>query len=233
MTARIAIQIERRVRIKGAGTCGADRSRPLACMTIPKSEQPCDDDVEALSDARLVVGIARLRQDALAEVHRRYGGAVLSFARKLLHDRALAEDVAQDVFVQLWRNPMAFDPERGSLRSYLFARTHGRSVDLLRAEHSRRSREERSARLSRHEGGEVDREAWLLFAGAQARAALESLSEGERVAIELAYFGGLTYRQVAADLEEPEGTIKGRIRTGLTRMRARLRAEGIEDTWPS
>jgi RNA polymerase sigma-70 factor (ECF subfamily) len=196
-------------------------------------EQPSEGDVRALSDARLVVSIARLQQDALAQVHRRYGGAVLAFARRLLRDRALAEDVAQDVFVQLWRNPTAFDPERGSLRSYLFAQTHGRGVDLLRSEHARRSREERSVRLTPHEGGAVDREAWLLFAGAQARAALESLSDGERVAIELAYFGGLTYRQVAADLGEPEGTVKTRIRTGLARLRAALRAEGIEDPWPA
>jgi RNA polymerase sigma-70 factor (ECF subfamily) len=196
-------------------------------------EQPSEGDMRAFSDARLVVGIARLQEDALAEVHRRYGGAVLAFARRLLHDRALAEDIAQDVFVHLWRNPTAFDPERGTLRSFLFARTHGRSVDVLRAEHARRSREERSVRLTPREGGEVDREAWLLFAGAQARTALESLNDGERVAIELAYFGGLTYRQVAADLGEPEGTVKTRIRSGLARMRATLRAEGIEDPWPA
>jgi RNA polymerase sigma-70 factor (ECF subfamily) len=202
-------------------------------MTTPMSEQRSEDDVRDLSDARLVVGIAGLDQDALAEVYRRYGGAVLALARRLLHDRALAEDVAQEVFVRLWRNPIAFDPERGSLRSYLFAQTHGRSVDLVRAEHARRTREERSARLARDEASEVEREAWLLFAGAQARAALESLNQDERVAIELAYFGGLTYRQVAAELGEPEGTVKGRIRTGLARLRASLRAEGIEDPWPA
>jgi RNA polymerase sigma-70 factor (ECF subfamily) len=202
-------------------------------MTIPMSEHPPDDDVRALSDARLVVGIARTQQDALAEVHRRYGGALVALAQRLLQNRTLAEDVAQDVLVRLWRDPTAFDPERGSLRAYLFAQTHGRSVDLVRAEEARRSREERSVRLSTPESGEVEREAWLLFVGAQARAALESLSDPERAAIELAYFGGLTYRQVALRLEEPEGTVKGRIRTGLARMRATLRAEGIEDPWPT
>jgi len=200
-------------------------------MTIPMSEHPSDDDVRALSDARLVVAVARLQQDALAEVHRRYGGALFALAQRLLHNRSLAEEVAQDVLVRLWRNPTAFDPERGSLRSYLFAQTHGRSVDLVRAEEARRSREERAVRLSCPESGEVEREAWALFVGAQARTALESLSDPERAAIELAYFGGLTYRQVAAQLEEPEGTIKGRIRSGLARMRATLRAGGIEDPW--
>jgi RNA polymerase sigma-70 factor (ECF subfamily) len=198
---------------------------------VSESQQPSEDDFRGLSDTRLVVGIARQREEALAEVHRRYGGAVVALAQRVLHNQALAEDVAQDLFVSLWRNPTAFDPERGSLRAYLLAQTHGRSVDLVRAEESRRSREERSARLAPAETGDVEREAWLLFAGARARAALDSLSPGERSAIQLAYFGGLTYREVAAHLDEPEGTVKGRIRSGLTRLRAALRTEGIEEPW--
>jgi RNA polymerase sigma-70 factor (ECF subfamily) len=198
---------------------------------VSEFEQPSEDEIRGLSDTRLVVGIARQHQDVLAEVHRRYGGAVMALAQRVLGNRALAEDVAQEIFVGLWRNPTAFDPERGSLRAYLLAQTHGRSVDLVRAEEARRSREERSARLSPQQTGEVEREAWLLFAGARTRAALDSLSDGERSAIELAYFGGLTYRQVAARLEEPEGTVKGRIRAGLGRLRSALRAEGIEDPW--
>jgi len=201
-------------------------------MTVPTPDQSLED-VRALSDTRLVVGVGRLRQDALAEIHRRYGGAIVGLAQRLLQSRVLAEDVAQDVFVRLWRNPTAFDPDRGSLRSYLFALAHARSVDLVRSEQARRKREERSARLSPSESGEVEREAWLLYAGAQTRAALESLSDDERAAIELAYFGGFTYRQVADRLDEPEGTIKGRIRAGLARMRTTLRREGIEDPWPA
>lgn len=187
--------------------------------------------MRGLSDTRLVVGIARQQQGALAEAHRRYGGAVVALAQWVLNNPALAEDVAQEIFVGLWRNPTAFDPDRGSLRAYLLAQTHGRSVDLVRAEESRRSREARSARLTPRETGDVEREAWLLLAGARTRAALDALSEGERSAIELAYFGGLTYRQVAAHLEEPEGTVKARIRSGLIRLRSALRAEGIEEPW--
>jgi len=198
---------------------------------VSELQQPSEDHIRGLSDTRIVVGIARQQQDALAEAHRRYGGAVVALAQRVLSNPALAEDVAQDIFVGLWRNPTAFDPDRGSLRAYLLAQTHGRSVDLVRAEESRRSREERSARLSPQETGEVEREAWLLFAGARTRAALDSLSEGERSAIELAYFGGLTYRQVADHLDQPEGTVKGRIRSGLGRLRSALRAEGIEEPW--
>jgi RNA polymerase sigma-70 factor (ECF subfamily) len=198
---------------------------------VSEQVQHPDDEVRRHSDTRLVVGIARTEEEALAETHRRYGGAVVALAQRVLGNRALAEDVAQEIFVRLWRNPTAFDPDRGSLRSYLLTQTHGRSVDLVRAEEARRSREERSVRLSPTEAGDVEREAWLLFAGAQARAALDSLNEGERTAIELAYFGGLTYQQVAAHLDEPEGTIKSRIRAGLARLRSVLRAEGIEEPW--
>jgi RNA polymerase sigma-70 factor (ECF subfamily) len=198
---------------------------------VSEQEQLSDDDVRRFGDTRLVVGIGRMEEEALAEIHRRYGGAVVALAQRVVGNRALAEDVAQEIFVRLWRSPTTFDPERGSLRSYLLTQTHGRSVDLVRAEQARRTREERSARLSRPEAGDVEREAWLLFAGAQARAALDSLSEGERAAIELAYFGGLTYQQVAAQLDEPEGTVKSRIRAGLARLRSALRAEGIEEPW--
>lgn len=198
---------------------------------MSEQEQLSDDDVRRFGDTRLVVGIGRMEEEALAEIHRRYGGAVVALAQRVVGNRALAEDVAQEIFVRLWRSPTTFDPERGSLRSYLLTQTHGRSVDLVRAEQARRTREERSARLSRPEAGDVEREAWLLFAGAQARAALDSLSEGERAAIELAYFGGLTYQQVAAQLDEPEGTVKSRIRAGLARLRSALRAEGIEEPW--
>ena len=108
------------------------------------------EDLRDASDARLVVGIGRFREDALAEAYRRHGGAVFALSRRLTGERALAEEVVQEVFLRLWNEPDRFDPERGSLRSYLLAHAHGRSVDLIRAETSRRNREERDAR-TRHQ----------------------------------------------------------------------------------
>src|SRR5207249_3607636 len=88
-------------------------------------------DLREASDAALVVAIGRWRQEALAEAYRRHAGAVFALSRRLLRDAALAEEITQEVFLRLWHAPDRFDPERGSLRSYLLAQTHGRTVDLL------------------------------------------------------------------------------------------------------
>lgn len=179
------------------------------------------------SDATLVMAIARYRQEALAEVYRRHAGAVFGLARRLLYDSRLAEEVVQEVFLRLWNQPDRFDPSRGSLRSFLLAHTHGRAVDLLRAEGSRRQREERDAREAAEAGYDLEHEVWDMATAERVRQALSALPEGERAAIELAYFGGLTYREVADRLGQPEGTVKSRIRSGLKRLRVELAAAGI------
>jgi RNA polymerase sigma-70 factor (ECF subfamily) len=191
------------------------------------------EDVREASDGRLVVGIARFHEDALAEAYRRHGGAVFALARRLTNERVLAEEVVQEVFLRLWNEPERFDPQRGSLRAYLLAQAHGRSVDFIRSETSRRNREERDARLSAESGYDLEREVWDLAVADHVRDALESLSDGERSAIELAYFGGHTYREVARLLDEPEGTVKSRIRSGLGRLRSSLVDAGIGTPWPS
>jgi RNA polymerase sigma-70 factor (ECF subfamily) len=191
------------------------------------------DDLREASDARLVVGIGRFHQEALAEAYRRHGGAVFALARRLLGDGALAEEVLQEVFLRLWNEPDRFDPERGSLRSYLLAHAHGRSVDLIRSETARRRREERDARLTAEAGYDLEHEVWDLEVAGHVRDALGALSDDERAAIELAYFGGHTYREVAQLLGQPEGTVKSRIRAGLGRLRVSLTEAGIGGSWPS
>lgn len=185
------------------------------------------DDLADASDASLVVGLARYQQEALGELYRRHAGAVFGLARRLLADQAKAEEVTQEVFLRLWHQPERFDAERGSLRSYLLAQTHGRAVDLLRADVARKRREERDAREAAEGGYDVDREVWDMALAEHVRRALEVLHPGERAAIELAYFGGRTYREVADALGEPEGTVKSRIRSGLKRLRAELGSLGV------
>jgi RNA polymerase sigma-70 factor, ECF subfamily len=179
------------------------------------------------SDATVVVAIARYSQEALAEAYRRHAGAVFGLAKRLLGSQPLAEEVVQEVFLRLWNDPGRYDPSRGTLRSYLLAQCHGRSVDLLRSEGSRRLREERDARRTAESGYDLEHEVWDMAAADQVRRAVLTLPAPERSAIELAYFGGLTYREVAERLGEPEGTVKSRIRAGLRRLRTELVAVGV------
>jgi RNA polymerase sigma-70 factor, ECF subfamily len=183
------------------------------------------------SDPALVVAIGRWREDALAEAYRRHAGAVYGLARRVLGDPAIAEEVVQEVFLRLWNMPDKFDPGRGSLRSFLLAQAHGRAVDLLRADTSRRQREERDARQTAEGGYDIEHEVWDLALADQVKEVMAALPVEERRAIELAYFGGRTYREVAEALGAPEGTVKSRIRTGLRRMRAGLSDAGIGATW--
>ena len=185
------------------------------------------DDLTTCSDAVLVVAISRYRQEALAEAYRRHAGAVFALSRRLLVDKALAEEIVQEVFLRLWNQPEKFDHERGSLRSYLLAQCHGRSVDLLRSETSRRNREERDVRRTAEAGYDLEHEVVDLTVAEKVQEALTALPEGEREAIALAYFGGHTYREVAALLDEPEGTVKSRIRSGLKRLRTELVGAGL------
>jgi len=183
--------------------------------------------IDELSDAQLVTSIARYSEVALAEAYRRHGGAVFGLARRVLQNATEAEDVAQEVFLRLWNQPDRFDPARGSLRSFLLAQAHGRAVDAIRSSNSRRARESRDAVRTAEADYDMQHEVWDLAVADQVAHAMGELPEEERRAIELAYFDGRTYREVALLLDQPEGTVKSRIRNGMRRMRAVLADAGI------
>jgi RNA polymerase sigma-70 factor (ECF subfamily) len=179
------------------------------------------------TDVRLAEMIADRHESALAEVYRRHGGPVFGLAKRLIVNPDMAEEVVQEVMLRLWNNPEKFDGTRGTLRSYLLSHAHGRSVDLIRSESARRIREERDARLAVEAGLSLEEEVWELAQADHVREALSQLKPEERQPIELAYFGGYTYQEVAKLLNTPEGTIKSRIRIGLQRLNSLLSKSGL------
>ena len=175
-----------------------------------------------LDDAELVVRIGRRDERALGEVLRRHREPVIAFARRLVGDQALAEDVEQEVFLRLWQQPERYDRERGALRAFLLAQTHGRAIDRVRSDAARRRREERDAALSPDRHHVAEEPVVQRAVADEVRRALDTLSEPEQHAVELAYFGGHSYRDVARILDLPEGTVKGRIRSAMSKLRQEL-----------
>ncbi len=210
----------------GGETSGSGHPEEPAAPNTDGTMPPTD--LPTASDAVLVIAISRFDEQALAEAYRRHAGAVFALSRRLLNDATLAEEVVQEVFLRLWNSPDKFDPERGALRSYLLAQSHGRSVDLLRAEGARRRREERDAQRTAEAGYDLEHEVLDLAVAERVKVAMGQFQDNERRAIELAYLGGHTYREVATILGEPEGTVKSRIRTGLKKMRGLLDASDAE-----
>jgi RNA polymerase sigma-70 factor (ECF subfamily) len=167
---------------------------------------------------------------ALAEMYDQFGSFVFGLASRVIRDRRAAEDVTQDVFLSLWERPEAFDPERGHLRTFLGTVAHRRAIDHVRREEARRRRNVRDAQTVLPIP-DVDELAIAIVTAEHVRAEVERLPADQREAIELAYFAGRTYRQVADELGIPEGTAKSRMRLGLRRIADALAAKGMEHTW--
>ena len=171
-----------------------------------------------MADAELAGRLMARDESALREAIRLYGGIVNGMARRVLTDPNLAEEVAQDAFLSLWRRPGAFDPERGTLKTFLTSIARNKAIDLVRKEETlKRTKESlfqeiKSADRTVAFQDEVDTRSEIF-------GALKDLSPSQREAIVLAYFGGRTYREVADELDTPEGTVKTRMRDGLIRLR--------------
>lgn len=180
------------------------------------------------SDAGDLGGIAQRDQTALARIYDRLGNAVYGLSRQVLKDDGLAQDVTQEIFLRLWNEPQRFDPERGSLRSFLLREAHSRSIERVRSEEARRQRESRSDFRDRPVPLDIEDDVLRSLTSNEVRNALSQLPPGERSAIVLAYYGGHSYREVASVLGAPEGTVKSRIRSGLLKLSSLLNDDELE-----
>jgi len=169
-------------------------------------------------------------QSVMSDLYDQFGSYVFGLAARVIGDRHAAEDVTQDVFLSIWERPEAFEPARGRLRTFLGTLAHRRAVDVVRREEARRRRAARDAAtgVPIPDVGEL---AMAIVAAEQVRAEVDRLPREQREAIELAYFGGRTYRQVAEELGIPEGTAKSRMRLGLRRIAQALEAQGADLAW--
>ncbi len=159
--------------------------------------------------------------DAFEVIFDRHASAAFSLAYRMCGRRAAAEDIVQDAFLSLWRSGSGYDPRRGSVRSWVLSVVHNRAIDAFRRSGARDRRDVAddgiAARLPAPDA--TDAEVERRDDARQVRTALDELPADQRRVIELAYFGGFTHNQIAEMLHLPPGTVKGRMRLGLNKMR--------------
>jgi RNA polymerase sigma-70 factor, ECF subfamily len=161
-------------------------------------------------------------QSALAELYDRYSSIVYAVALRVLGDTGAAEDVLQEVFLQLWRNPGAFDAARGNLGAWLAVIARNRAIDALRKRRPETDIEDVVVSVSPDLAGEADRSR----AAEKVRGVLGTMPSPQRSALEMAYFEGMSHSEIADKTGEPLGTIKTRIRTGLMTLRKAFQGSG-------
>jgi len=173
-----------------------------------------------LNDGALVSAIRAGNQDAMAQLYDRYSSVVYAVALRVLADAAAAEDILQEIFMQLWRNPGAFDASRGNLAPWLAVIARNRAVDVLRKRRPQTEITENLISVEPDLASDADRGR----AAEKVRAVLKSMPAPQRSALEMAYFEGFSHSEIAEKTKEPLGTIKTRIRTGLMLLRKAVEA---------
>ena len=184
---------------------------------VASGSGPLTDDQRLSADMSLV---ARGDEDAFARIYDVVSGPVYGLVLRVLRDPAQSEEVAQEVLVEVWRQATRFDATRGSVKGWVLTMAHRRAVDRVRSAQSSTDREIKVA-WSNHqrEFDEVAEAVELRMESEQVRRSLSVLTELQREAIQLAYYGGYTHREVSELLDVPLGTIKTRLRDGLIRLR--------------
>ena len=192
-----------------------------------RTESP-DAALQSLADEELMSLVAKGQARAFETIYERHCGAAFSLAYRMCGKRALAEDVAQEAFLSIWRSGGRYDRARGSVRTWVLGIVHNRAIDALRRsvvhERRRASDEGIEERFEARERTEV--EAARREEAETIRGMLDTLPEEQSRVIELAYFGGFAHSEIAEMLGAPIGTVKGRMRLGLEKLRGQLAPQG-------
>src|SRR4051794_34048831 len=204
----------------------ARRERVTMEAVSPPERRPAEDP----ADASLVRRIRAGDREAVDDLYTRFRRPAFALARRILADDVLAEDVLQDVFLSVWRDPGAFDRARGTFASWLLAMVHHKAVDAVRREESQRRRQSRAGDelvlAAPTEARDVEAEVWTRVVSERVRGALAVLPKAQREALTLAYYGGYTQREVAALTGAPLGTVKTRMLAGMRRLKEELGVAG-------
>jgi RNA polymerase sigma-70 factor (ECF subfamily) len=181
-------------------------------------------DLGAIADEDLMQLVRDGEVRAFDVIFDRHSGAAFSLAYRMCGRRAMAEDVVQEAFVSLWRSGARYDRARGSVRSWVLSAVHNRAIDAFRSESLRGARDVRDDGIAERLESEerVEREVERRDDAREVRTALVGLPDDQRKVIELAYFGGFSHTEIADMLELPAGTVKGRMRLGLAKLRIAL-----------
>lgn len=184
---------------------------------------PMDFSSDQTAEIDLLRRIGEGDRESFAQFYDRFSRILYSIAYRLLRNEQAAEDVLQEVFVQIWAKAPMFDPARGKPLTWAVTLTRHRAIDLIRSTQRRGKLHEDVVREAQAEDKFDDRDSFLAVAvgeeQAAVRVALEKLSDDQREAIELAFFGSLTQTEIADRLQQPLGTVKARIRRGLLKLR--------------
>jgi RNA polymerase sigma-70 factor, ECF subfamily len=181
-------------------------------------------DIRDLADEEVMQLVQSGNPRAFELLYDRHGGAAFSLSYRMVGNRSAAEDIVQEAFLSIWRSRLRYDQARGSVRTWVLGIVHNRAIDALRRSmvHDRR-RETMEGIEERQEAPErTEVEAARREEARSIRDALQTLPDEQRKTIELAYFGGFSHSQIAELLNEPVGTVKGRMRLGLDKMRRQL-----------
>ena len=202
-------------------------------VTLPRSprvassravDREAGDGLDGLDDRALVARVTEGDGAALEALYGRYGRACFGLARRILADEQFAQDVVQEVFLTVWRDASRFDDSRGGFSTWLLSITHHKAVDSVRREENLRKRRTSAEALETREtdAPRVEDAVWSLLRRERVREVLATLSEPQREALTLAYFGGYTQREIAGLTATPLGTVKTRMLAGMRRMKDSL-----------